>query len=142
MSGKGIAASPAATGLVRLAAIIGRFGTALVVLAFLAIASTAYTGGVATLDNGLRDLRFAAAPRLPTGNIVFVDIDSPSLKGVNVWPWPRHLHGDVLKALLNLGAEDVIFDVDFSVPSIDAEVAAFVSVLACVGGFVFLVAFA
>ena len=33
-------------------------------------------GGLTPIDNGLRDLRFAAQPRSASGDIVFVDIDS------------------------------------------------------------------
>ena len=52
-----------------------------------------------TLDNGLRDLRFTASTRAPTGSVVFVDIDTASLKSVGVWPWPRHLHAELLDRL-------------------------------------------
>ena len=51
------------------------------------------------LDDGLRDLRFAAETRTPTGGIVFVAIDGRSLDAVGVWPWPRGIHGKLVAAL-------------------------------------------
>jgi diguanylate cyclase (GGDEF)-like protein len=48
----------------------------------------------------------------------------------------------VLDKLLELGADDVIFDIDFSVPSVEAEDAAFAAALEQAGGYAYLAAFA
>ncbi|HZY48914.1 MAG TPA: hypothetical protein VFE64_03970, partial [Devosia sp.] len=82
MRGTSTAATPAGNGLSRIAGVLRRFGPAAVVLTFIALAGAALTGGFTALDDGLRDLRFAAAPRSPTGSIVVADIDSPSLKAI------------------------------------------------------------
>ena len=92
------------------------------------------------LDDALRDLRFGAETREPTGTIVFIDIDSRSLGTVGVWPWPRSVHAQITDALMDAGAEDVAFDVDFSAASTEAEDAAFEAALERAGGYVQLAA--
>ena len=116
-------------------------GSLLVAEVFAAIAGLVLSGGFAPLDNALRDLRFAANPRLATGSVVFVDIDSRSLDGVGVWPWPRHVQGQMLDQLMALGADDVVFDIDFSLPSTPAEDDAFAASLKNAGGYAYLAAF-
>src|SRR4051812_4136471 len=105
--------------------LIRRFGFGLIVLAYGAILALFASGGFRLLDDALRDLRFPAQPRGVTGGVVFVDIDSRSLDSVGVWPWPRHVHAQVVDRLMALGAEDVVLDIDFSVPSSETEDAAF-----------------
>ncbi len=92
-------------------------------------------------DEAIRDLRFALDSRPPTNSIVLVDIDPASLDAVGVWPWPRRVHADVLNRLLDLGASEVVFDVDFSQPSNPADDAAFEQALADAGGYARLAAF-
>ncbi|WP_279483998.1 EAL domain-containing protein [Aureimonas sp. SK2] len=67
-----------------------------------------------TLDTVLSDARFAFGQRSSSGEIVLVDIDARSLQEVGIWPWPRHLHGDLLKAATEAGAVRIAFDIDFS----------------------------
>lgn len=66
------------------------------------------------LDRALMDLRFAALQRSATGDLVFVDIDTRSLKTIDVWPWPRRYHAKVLDNLVAAGADRIAFDIDFS----------------------------
>ena len=117
------------------------FGHLAVVLAYGLIIALFLLGALTPIDNGIRDLRFAAQPRAASGDFVFVDIDSKSLDSVGVWPWPRHVHADLLNALMALDAGDVVFDVDFSVPSTDSEDAAFATALQNAGGYAHLAAF-
>src|SRR5690349_6804858 len=84
----------------------------------------AAVGAYRPLDELIRDQRFSASTRTASGDIVFVDIDSRSLQAVGVWPWPRHLHAELLDKIIGLGADEVILDVDFSTPSVPAEDAA------------------
>lgn len=92
------------------------------------------------LDDALRDLRLMAETRIPSGDIVFVDIDSRSLEAVGVWPWPRSVHAKLIDTLMEAGAGDVAFDVDFSTPSTEAEDAIFEAALEAAGGYVHLAA--
>ena len=82
------------------------------------------------LDDALRDLRFAAETRTPTGSIVFIDVDSRSLATVGVWPWPRRVHARLVDTLMEAGVEDIAFDIDFSAASTETEDAAFEAALA------------
>ncbi len=99
------------------------------------------SGWFAPLDNALRDWRFGLTTRAATGSVVFVDIDSASLASVGVWPWPRQLHAQMLDALMRMGADNVVFDVDFSATSSEADDAAFEHSLADAGGYAYLAAF-
>lgn len=92
------------------------------------------------IDDALRDLRFSAAQRQPSGSIVFVDIDSRSLVSVGVWPWPRSLHAKVVDSLMDAGASNVAFDVDFSAASTEAEDKLLEDALDRAGGYVQLAA--
>ena len=101
----------------------------------------AMLGLFAPLDQGLRQLRFTATDRAPSGEVVFVEIDGASLAEVGVWPWPRTIHADLLDRLMDLGAEEVVFDVDFSTTSSEAADAAFEGALERAGGYAWLAAF-
>jgi diguanylate cyclase (GGDEF)-like protein len=92
------------------------------------------------LDDALRDLRLGVAARPPSGEIVFLDIDSRSLEAIGVWPWPRSVHARLVDALMEAGAGDVAFDVDFSTVSTEAEDALFEAALERAGGYVHLAA--
>ena len=71
---------------------------------------------------------------LPPDNIVLLAIDdeslniadnvfpeeleeTPILKAMNTWPWPRRVHARAVELLMDAGAKAVIFDVVFSTPS-------------------------
>ncbi len=92
------------------------------------------------IDDSLRDIRFGAETRQPTGNIVFIDIDSRSLGTVGVWPWPRSVHAKLVDALMDAGVENLAFDVDFSAASNEADDRAFEDALERAGGYVQLAA--
>ena len=111
------------------------------VLAAAIVALLAAWQALAPADKWLRDLRFEAGTVAPTENFAYVDIDSASIAEIGVWPWPRHLHGELLTRLLDAGAELVAFDIDFSAASSDTEDALFEAALADAGGYAVLVAF-
>lgn len=98
-------------------------------------------GVFAPADQALLGMRFGAADRGPSGEIVFVEIDAQSLADVGVWPWPRSVHGALLDRLMEAGARDVVFDVDFSAASSEGEDAAFAAALDRAGGYTYLAAF-
>lgn len=102
----------------------------------------AWIGGLTPLDQALRSIRFQIADRPPSGDTVLVEIDAASLQGLGVWPWPRSIHAKLLDKLLELGAADVVFDIDFSAASFPEEDAALEAALERAGGYAFLAAFA
>nr|WP_157326928.1 EAL domain-containing protein [Bradyrhizobium cajani] len=110
----------------------------LVVIALAVVLSTGWHGA---LRNALTDLRFASQSRVASGNVVVVAIDAPSIDQIGVWPWPRRLHAELLHRLEAAGAQDVAFDVDFSMPSDAASDEAFVNALREVGGSTILPSF-
>lgn len=99
------------------------------------------SGLLAPADNVMRDLRFAIDRHSPTGSVVLIDIDPQSLASVGVWPWPRRIHGEILDRLMEYGARDVAFDIDFSVASNETEDALFEAALERAGGYAMLAAF-
>ncbi|MHB1110134.1 MAG: EAL domain-containing protein [Devosia sp.] len=105
-----------------------------------AVMLIALMGWLKPIDNALRDLRFSAGERLPTGGIVFLDIDTRTLDAVGVWPWPRRIHAEITDRLMGLGAADVAFDIDFSTASNETDDALFEAALERAGGYVMLAA--
>lgn len=99
------------------------------------------SGLLAPADNLLRDLRFAVDRHSPTGSIVLVDIDPESLATIGVWPWPRRIYGEILDRLMQYGALDVAFDIDFSTASNEQDDAMFEAALERAGGYAMLAAF-
>jgi predicted signal transduction protein with EAL and GGDEF domain len=92
-------------------------------------------------DGRLAELRFASTNRAPSGDIVFVDIDARSLARVGRWPWPRSVHAQLIDQLMELGAYDVAFDIDFSTASTPIEDQALADSLERAGGYVYLASF-
>lgn len=85
--------------------------------------------------------RFEVLTRAPSDRMVVVDIDARSLQSVGVWPWPRTLHATLVDRLAEAGAEQVVFDIDFSASSSPADDAAFAEAMERAGGIVSLAMF-
>ena len=102
---------------------------------------TLWSGLLAPVDQSLREARFKATDRQPSGDTVFLEIDSVSLEMVGVWPWPRQVHAEILDKLMALGSAEVLFDIDFSSASTPEGDAAFEQALQRAGGYAFLAAF-
>lgn len=108
----------------------------------LGIAVTAQgLGWLAPLNDALRDVRFALDSQPVSQTLAYVDIDARSLEAVGVWPWPRRIHAELLTGLLDLGADVVAFDIDFSVASNETDDALFEAALADAGGYAILAGF-
>lgn len=105
------------------------------------VAGAVATGANVSIRTALEDLRKSATPRAATGDIVLVAIDPPSLEKIGVWPWPRTLHAQIIEKLEKAGAQDVVFDVDFSAASTKSADDAFSEALQAIGGSVVLPAF-
>ena len=78
----------------------------------------------------LGDARFAFASRAPVTPTVLVAIDARSLSAIDVWPWPRARHAELIERLGAMGAAEIHFDIDFSSPSDPANDRALADALA------------
>lgn len=112
-----------------------------VIVALLVLLGLSQSGMLASLDRRLGDWRLALNPTPPTGTTVVVEIDSNSLIEMGVWPWPRTVHADLLDRLMDAGAADVAFDIDFSSASDGWGDAQFTAALERAGGYAYLAAF-
>lgn len=81
------------------------------------LAGAIYGGLVDVLNSKAMDWRFSFTNRMPSGDVVLVDIDAKSLAEIGVWPWPRRLHGELVETADQLGAANIAFDIDFNTSS-------------------------
>ncbi|MCB9993027.1 MAG: EAL domain-containing protein [Hyphomicrobiaceae bacterium] len=98
-------------------------------------------GMMTSFDRGLKEIRYEMNSRNPSGDVVLIEIDSQSLQELNVWPWPRRYHAQVLRNLIDMGAADVVFDIDFSSKSTPEDDQALADALDYAGGYAYLAAF-
>lgn len=116
-----------------------KFRVHLLVLLTVALAEA---GGLAGhLQTALTDLRFHWTSRPASGDIAFIAIDPYSIDQVGTWPWPRTVHGQLIRKLDAAGITDIVFDVDFSSPSSPDADAAFAKALKAANGSVVLPVF-
>lgn len=118
----------------------GKLRVIIALLIWSLVLGAGFLGFLRPIDDALRDTRFASKRHAPSGKIVFVDIDTRSLDQVGVWPWPRSLHAQLIDRLLDMGADNIAFDVDFSAASSESEDKAFEDALQRAGGYVQLAA--
>jgi adenylate cyclase len=77
---------------------------------------------LAPLDNRVLDffVRRQAGKLAPDPDIVIVDIDEKSLaameKEAGSWPWPRSVHGELVKGLAAQKPKAIVFDILFAEP--------------------------
>ncbi|MEP7307767.1 MAG: adenylate/guanylate cyclase domain-containing protein [Acidobacteriota bacterium] len=103
------------------------FAAASVVVSCLAVGTLAST--TTHLDSlELKSYDFlmtvARGPRPPPEDMVIVAIDESSIKEIGTsfqWPWPRSIHGELIRQLGAAGARAIVFDVVFDLPSDPAE---------------------
>ncbi|MFZ5876018.1 MAG: CHASE2 domain-containing protein [Nitrospirota bacterium] len=82
-----------------------------------ALMAAAYmAGGFERAELMTYDWRLRAFPGPPRSDIVIIGIDSPSLKALDTWPWPRSVHAALVNRLTQADARVIAFDVDFSTP--------------------------
>jgi EAL domain-containing protein (putative c-di-GMP-specific phosphodiesterase class I)/CHASE2 domain-containing sensor protein/GGDEF domain-containing protein len=112
-----------------------------VIAALMVLVGLSQSGMLASLDRRLGDWRLSLSPTPPSGDTVVVEIDSKSLTEVGVWPWPRTFHAQLLDQLMAAGADEVVFDIDFSSASNDWADADFTAALERAGGYAYLAAF-
>lgn len=96
---------------------LSRIGIAFLLLA--ALEST-WLHALAPLENRLSDLfvRQQAQDLRPDADIVIVDIDDASLakmqETAGSWPWPRAVHGDLVRGIARQHPKAIVFDILFS----------------------------
>ncbi|HLP97838.1 MAG TPA: adenylate/guanylate cyclase domain-containing protein [Sideroxyarcus sp.] len=96
---------------------LSRIGTVFLLLAVLELA---WLHALTPLENQLSDLfvRQQAQGLQPDADIVIVDIDDASLARMQdtagSWPWPRAVHGDLLRGIARQKPKAIVFDILFS----------------------------
>lgn len=113
----------------------------LLAIALLIGALIAGNGGAPLFEESMRNARDGLRIAPASGQIIVAEIDARSLREFQNWPWPRHLHADLLDRLDAAGVTSVSFDVDFSSPSSPQDDAIFAAALARFGGTVVLPTF-
>ncbi|MFS0773736.1 putative bifunctional diguanylate cyclase/phosphodiesterase [Sphingomonas sp. 1P08PE] len=93
-------------------------------------------------ERALDPIRFAAALRPSSGQIVIVEMDAASVAAIHQWPWSRQHYAAVVDRLVHAGAASIAFDVDLSSKSNAADDAELAKALANAGGRVVLPTFA
>lgn len=104
----------------------------------LVVLAASAAGLLDSFSRSLTDLRFAAAPRSASSDIVLVAIDAKSIKALSTWPWPRRLHANLIDRLLAAKVSEIVFDVDFSARSTPEDDQAFEDALKRASGSVVL----
>ena len=92
-----------------------------IALAFLISSFVAVFSGqgfLQRLESAGTDFLFRLRGASPSNaNIVIVEVDDSNISEVGRWPWKREWHAALTKALKDLGARQVYFDIIFSEPS-------------------------
>jgi PAS domain S-box-containing protein len=83
-------------------------------IAFLIVAAAYVGGAFEPLEHELMDRRFETLPRAASGGLVVVAIDPESLRRIDVWPWPRQRHAELIDRLRASGVRTIALDIDFS----------------------------
>jgi EAL domain-containing protein (putative c-di-GMP-specific phosphodiesterase class I)/CHASE2 domain-containing sensor protein len=83
--------------------------------------AVAFAGAGRDLDNQIRQKRYEHFQKKPSGELVLVTVDTPSIKALGAWPWPRGRHGEIVTALDRAGAKRIAFDIIFDQPAADPE---------------------
>lgn len=94
------------------------------------------------IDRALDPLRFAARASTASRTVAVVEMDAASVAEIQSWPWPRRHYARLIDALRKAGAAAIVFDVDFSSRSNDADDSLMADALARSGGIVALPTFA
>jgi adenylate cyclase len=86
----------------------------------LALLELTWLHALSPLDNRLSDMfvRMQAQGQVPDADIIIVDIDDPSLARMQdtagSWPWPRSVHGELVRGIAKQQPKAIVFDILFS----------------------------
>ncbi len=92
---------------------------AVLLVATAAILGIAYGAPPVRADNLVYDFLLRLNPPPVGQRILIVGIDNRSLASLGRWPWPRHVHADIIDRLDQSGARAIGYDVLFTEPSPD-----------------------
>jgi EAL domain-containing protein (putative c-di-GMP-specific phosphodiesterase class I)/CHASE2 domain-containing sensor protein len=73
------------------------------------------------LEDGLRIARNRLHEQPVSKDLVLVEVDEPSLRKIDTWPWPRSVQGKVIDELSRLNAGKIVVDLLYTGPSRPAE---------------------
>lgn len=93
------------------------------------------------IERPLLEQRFKLSQSDTDAGLVVVEIDPKSLREIGTWPWRRSLHALLIDRLTAAEVGRIVFDVDFSLTSNDADDTALENALARRGGNTVLAAF-
>ena len=68
-------------------------------------------------EDGLRVARNRTMPVEASGDIAVISIDEESQRAIGAWPWPRSVHGALVRKLSDAGASKIAIDVSFEFKS-------------------------
>ena len=98
-----------------------RAGIAAFALALI-VALVSMSGGLGnSIDDRLRNQRYAALDKKPSGTIGMIAIDDLSLREIGSFPWGRSKHAELINSLKGSGIERLAFDIAFMTPAADPE---------------------
>jgi adenylate cyclase len=86
----------------------------------LAVIELTWLHALAPMENRMSDrfMRLQAQNLAPDAGIVIVDIDDPSLARMQdtagSWPWPRSVHGELVRGIARQHPKAIVFDILFS----------------------------
>lgn len=83
-------------------------------------------GQMASLENVATDIFFNLRKTIPQkANIIIVEVTDNDITNIGRWAWPRKWHAVMAKALSDMGAKIIYFDLLFSEPSNEEDDAVF-----------------
>lgn len=106
-----------------------------VMVAFVAGTAVQLTGVLDGLERETLRARFELRAAEPPDDVAIVAIDAESFDALQEqWPFPRSLHGRVIRRLHAAGAREIVYDVQFTEPTRPREDLALYRAIEAVGG--------
>ena len=93
------------------------------------------TGALEPLERESLKARFAVRGAEPVEGLLVVGIDAKSFGDLNRrWPFPRGLHGKMVRELHAAGAREIVYDVQFTEPTVPRQDLALFDAIGDAGG--------